>query len=136
MVIYHNRAERFDAIIHNVHTYLQDYFHDLNQTIQGMQPLVDQPCENVASGLTAHAAFSPNVRAILLVKNGLAFCSSATGAMNTPLTQLIPQQSYSSGRYGDSARDANDAEKRRAGAVGPQPTRRERRYFLSRLMPT
>lgn len=34
MVIYHNRAERFDAIIHNVHTYLQDYFHDLNQTIQ------------------------------------------------------------------------------------------------------
>lgn len=91
MVIYHNRAERFDAIIHNVHTYLQDYFHDLNQTIQGMQPLVDQPCENVASGLTAHAAFSPNVRAILLVKNGLAFCSSATGAMNTPLTQLIPQ---------------------------------------------
>ena len=91
MVIYHNRAERFDAIIHNVHTYLQDYFHDLNQTIQGMQPLVDQPCENVASGLTAHAAFSPNVRAILLVKNGLAFCSSATGAMNTPLIQLIPQ---------------------------------------------
>lgn len=92
MVIYHNRAERFDAIIHNVHTYLQDYFHDLNQTIQGMQPLVDQPCENVASGLTAHAAFSPNVRAILLVKNGpLRFCSSATGAMNTPLIQLIPQ---------------------------------------------
>ncbi|STW80348.1 Rtn protein [Klebsiella michiganensis] len=77
----------FDAIIHNVHTYLQDYFHDLNQTIQGMQPLVDQPCENVASGLTAHAAFSPNVRAILLVKNGLAFLLSATGAMNTPLTQ-------------------------------------------------
>lgn len=73
MVIYHNRAERFDAIIHNVHTYLQDYFHDLKQTIQGMQPLVDQPCENVASGLTAHAAFSPNVRAILLVKMALRF---------------------------------------------------------------
>ena len=82
---------QFMVIYHNVHTYLQDYFHDLNQTIQGMQPLVDQPCENVASGLTAHAAFSPNVRAILLVKNGLAFCSSATGAMNTPLIQLIPQ---------------------------------------------
>jgi uncharacterized ion transporter superfamily protein YfcC len=89
MVIYHNRAERFDAIINNVHTYLKSYFHDLNQTIDGLQPLVDQPCENIASGSTAHAAFSPNVRAFLLVKNGVAFCSSATGAMNTPLIQLI-----------------------------------------------
>ena len=44
MVIYHNRAERFDVIINNVHTYLQDYFHDLNQTIHGLQPLVDEPC--------------------------------------------------------------------------------------------
>ncbi|MEE7530809.1 cyclic di-GMP phosphodiesterase [Klebsiella huaxiensis] len=91
MVIYHNRAERFDVIIDNVHAYLKSYFHDLNQTIDDLQPLVDQPCENVDSGLTAHAAFSPNVRAFLLVKNGFAFCSSATGAMNTPLTQLIPQ---------------------------------------------
>lgn len=90
MVIYHNRAERFDAIINNVNTYLKSYFHDLRQTIDGLQPLVDQPCENIDSGLTSHAAFSPNVRAFLLVKNGIAFCSSATGAMNTPLSQLIP----------------------------------------------
>ncbi|MRF09784.1 CSS-motif domain-containing protein, partial [Escherichia coli] len=60
-------------------------------TIAGLQPLVSQPCENIDSGLTAHAAFSPNVRAFLLVKNGIAFCSSATGAMNTPFNQLIPQ---------------------------------------------
>ncbi|WP_204271524.1 CSS-motif domain-containing protein, partial [Escherichia coli] len=33
----------------------------------------------------------PNVRAFLLVKNGKAFCSSATGAMDTPFKQLIPQ---------------------------------------------
>ena len=90
MVIYHNRAERFDAIINNVDTYLKSYFHDLRETIDGLQPLVDQPCENIDSGLTSHAAFSPNVRAFLLVKNGVVFCSSATGAMNTSLTQLIP----------------------------------------------
>jgi hypothetical protein len=41
--------------------------------MDGLQPLVDQPCENIASGLTARAAFSPNVRAFLLVKNGVAF---------------------------------------------------------------
>ncbi len=43
MVIYHNRAERFDAIINNVDTYLKSYFHDLRETIDGLQPLVDQP---------------------------------------------------------------------------------------------
>ena len=37
MVIYHNRAERFDAIINNVNTYLKSYFHDLRQTIDGLQ---------------------------------------------------------------------------------------------------
>ncbi len=79
MVIYHNRAESVsDAIINNVNTYLKSYFHDLRQTIDGLQPLVDQPRENIDSGLTSHAAFSPNVRAFLLVKNGIAFCSSAT----------------------------------------------------------
>ncbi|WP_159866055.1 MULTISPECIES: cyclic di-GMP phosphodiesterase [unclassified Raoultella] len=91
MVIYHNRSERFDSIINNVNVYLNEYFHQLNQTIAELQPLVDRECENVASGLTAHAAFSPNVRAFLLVKNGQAFCSSATGPMKTPLEQLIPQ---------------------------------------------
>ncbi|WP_148250226.1 cyclic di-GMP phosphodiesterase [Raoultella terrigena] len=91
MVIYHNRSERFDSIINNVNVYLNEYFHELNQTIAELQPLVDRECENVASGLTAHAAFSPNVRAFLLVKNGQAFCSSATGPMKTPLEQLIPQ---------------------------------------------
>jgi sensor c-di-GMP phosphodiesterase-like protein len=91
MVIYHNRSERFDSIINNVNVYLNEYFHELNQTIAELQPLVDRECENVASGLTAHAAFSPNVRAFLLVKNGQAFCSSATGPMKTPLEHLIPQ---------------------------------------------
>ena len=43
MVIYHNRAERFDVIINNVNSYLKSYFHNLRQTIDGLQPLVDQP---------------------------------------------------------------------------------------------
>ena len=47
MVIYHNRAERFDAIINNVNTYLKSYFHDLRQTIDGLQPLVDV-CPHIA----------------------------------------------------------------------------------------
>ena len=79
MVIYHNRAERFDAIINNVDTYLKSYFHDLRETIDGLQPLVDQPCENIDSGLTSHAAFSPNVRAFLLVKMASSFAPRRQG---------------------------------------------------------
>ena len=70
MVIYHNRSERFDQIINNVSHYLNSYFADLSKTIDGLQPLLDQPCEHIDSGLAASAAFSPNVRAFLLVKNG------------------------------------------------------------------
>lgn len=91
MAIYHSRTERFDSVINNISVFLTSYFHDLNKTIADLQPLVGQSCENVASGLTAKAAFSPNVRAFLLVKDGKAFCSSATGPMDTPLTQLIPR---------------------------------------------
>ncbi|WP_434583827.1 cyclic di-GMP phosphodiesterase [Klebsiella sp. R390] len=91
MAIYHSRTERFDSVINNISVFLTSYFRDLNKTIADLQPLVDQSCENVASGLTAKAAFSPNVRAFLLVKDGKAFCSSATGPMDTPLTQLIPR---------------------------------------------
>ncbi|WP_434669876.1 cyclic di-GMP phosphodiesterase [Klebsiella sp. B345] len=91
MAIYHSRSERFDSVIDNISVFLTSYFHDLNKTMVELQPLVDQNCENIASGLTAKAAFSPNVRAFLLVKDGRAFCSSATGPMDTPLTQLIPR---------------------------------------------
>ena len=79
MVIYHNRAERFDAIINNVDTYLKSYFHDLRETIDGLQPLVDQPCENIDSGLTSHAAFSPNVRAFLWLKTASSFAPRRQG---------------------------------------------------------
>lgn len=91
MAIYHSRSERFDSVIDNISVFLTNYFHDLNKTIADLQPLVDQNCENIASGLTAKAAFSPNVRAFLLVKDGKAFCSSATGPMDSPLTELIPR---------------------------------------------
>ncbi|HHG8774211.1 TPA: cyclic di-GMP phosphodiesterase [Raoultella planticola] len=90
MVIYHNRAERFDSIINNVDIYLTEYFSELNKTVASLQPMVDRDCADVLSDLTARAAFSPNVRAFLLVKDGRAFCSSATGPMDTPLVQLVP----------------------------------------------
>ncbi|UMX66319.1 CSS-motif domain-containing protein [Klebsiella pneumoniae] len=69
--------------------------------------------------LTSHAAPSPNVlRAFLLVKNGIAFCSSAAGVANTLLSQLIPANDISKTRcYGDFTRHADDAEESAALAL-------------------
>ena len=118
MVIYHNRAERFDAIINNVNTYLKSYFHDLRQTIDGLQPLVDQPCENIDSGLTSHAAFSPNVRAFLLVKTASPFAHRLRGHEYAP-QPADPGHRYQQTRcYGDFTVHADDAEERGACAVG------------------
>lgn len=89
IVLQKKREARFDIIISDLHSYLVDYFDDLRNSINSLQPLTLNTCEDVASELTSRAAFSINVRAFLLVRDGIAFCSSATGAMDIPLTDLV-----------------------------------------------
>lgn len=91
MIFHHKRAEQFDIIISDLQNYLNNYFGDLLNTIDKLQPLTVSRCEDVASELTSRAAFSIYVRAYLLVDNGNATCSSATGTMNVPMKQLVPQ---------------------------------------------
>ncbi|SNY63529.1 cyclic di-GMP phosphodiesterase [Enterobacter sp. CC120223-11] len=91
MIFHHKRAEQFDSIAHDLQKYLNNYFGELLTTIDKLQPLTLSHCENVAAELTSRAAFSLNVRAFLLVDNGNAFCSSATGEMSVPMKQLVPQ---------------------------------------------
>jgi FOG: EAL domain len=91
MIFHHKRAEQLDNTIHDLQAYLNGYFSELLTTIDKLQPLTLSPCSDVAAELTSRAAFSLNVRAFLLVDNGKATCSSATGAMNVPMKQLVPQ---------------------------------------------
>ncbi len=91
MIFHHKRAEQFDMIVHDLQAYLNSYFGELLTTVDKLQPLTLSPCASIASELTSRAAFSLNVRAFLLVENGLATCSSATGEMNIPMKQLVPQ---------------------------------------------
>lgn len=91
MIFHHKRAEQFDIIIHDLRSYLDGYFGDLLNTIDKLQPLTMSRCSDVASELTSKAAFSINVRAFLLVEDNNAMCSSATGDMNVPMKQLVPQ---------------------------------------------
>lgn len=119
MVIYHNRAERFDAIINNVNTYLKSYFHDLRQTIDGLQPLVDQPCENIDSGLTSHAAFQPQRPRFPAGQKRHRLLLIGYGSHEYAPQPADPGHRYQQTRcYGDFTRHADDAEERGAGAVG------------------
>lgn len=89
MLLQQKREARFDTIISDLHSYLVGYFDELKNSINSLQPLTLNKCEDVASELTSRAAFSVNVRAFILVKDGIAFCSSATGPMDSPLTDLV-----------------------------------------------
>ncbi|EMR0501366.1 cyclic di-GMP phosphodiesterase [Enterobacter kobei] len=88
---YHKREIRFDTLIKDVSIYMVNYFEELKTSIDVLQPLTLNNCQDVNAELTSRAAFSINVRAFLLVRNKMAFCSSATGPMNAPMEELIPE---------------------------------------------
>lgn len=88
---YHKREVRYDTLINNLNVYIGDYFAELKTSIDTLQPLVLSNCEEVRGELTSRAAFSINVRAFLLVRDYMAICSSATGVINVPIRELLPQ---------------------------------------------
>ncbi|MEI9854343.1 cyclic di-GMP phosphodiesterase [Enterobacter mori] len=88
---YHKREVRFDTLIEDVSIYMESYFGELKESIDLLQPLTLNNCHEVNAELTSRAAFSINVRAFLLVRDKIAFCSSATGPMYSPMEALIPE---------------------------------------------
>jgi sensor c-di-GMP phosphodiesterase-like protein len=88
---YHKREVKFDTLIADLSVYMETYFDELKTSIDTLQPLTLNNCHDVSAELTSRAAFSINVRAFLLVRDNKAFCSSATGPMNVPLEELIPE---------------------------------------------
>ena len=88
---YHKRAVKYDNLIKDLHDYIESYFKELRVSVDELQPLTLSECQDVRSELTSRASFSLNVRAFLLVKDKMAFCSSATGPMHVPLSELVPK---------------------------------------------
>ncbi len=87
---YHKREVKFDTLIVDLKVYMESYFSDLKTSIDTLQPFTLSNCQDVGAELTSRAAFSVNVRAFLLVRDNAAFCSSATGPMDVPMKELIP----------------------------------------------
>lgn len=88
---YHKREVKFDTLIMDLSVYMEKYFDELKTSVDALQPLTLNSCDEVSGELTSRAAFTLNVRAFLLVRDGKAFCSSATGAMDVPMEALIPE---------------------------------------------
>ncbi|WLI77789.1 cyclic di-GMP phosphodiesterase [Kosakonia sp. H02] len=85
-----NREAKYDALLTSIQASFSRYFNDVRATAESLQPLTLNPCHDVASELTAKAAFSANIRAFLLVKDEKAYCSSATGEMDESMKALVP----------------------------------------------
>ncbi len=84
------RLTRYDALLNGVSSWFSAYLGEIRATAEALQPLTLSDCHDVVSELTSRAAFSMNVRAFLLVKGQNAICSSATGVMNVPMKDLVP----------------------------------------------
>ncbi|MEN3752004.1 CSS-motif domain-containing protein [Mangrovibacter sp. SLW1] len=89
-ITHFQRINRLEAFANNFSQYMYSYAVDLQNSSYKLLPLAQQPCERVIPELTSSAAFKLHVRAALLVKNGSAECSSATGQMSYALAKLVP----------------------------------------------
>ncbi|MBD8126439.1 cyclic di-GMP phosphodiesterase [Pantoea agglomerans] len=85
------RERQHQQLLENNRTALQQTLSSLiNSTLSPLLPFTHTACNTINRELTSRAAFAGNLRAILLVKEGNAFCSSATGSFNLPLNVIAP----------------------------------------------
>ncbi|WP_181016848.1 cyclic di-GMP phosphodiesterase [Pantoea agglomerans] len=85
------RERQHQQLLENSRTALQQTLSSLiNSTLSPLLPFTHTACNTINRELTSRAAFAGNLRAILLVNEGNAFCSSATGSFNLPLHVIAP----------------------------------------------
>ncbi|WP_105693405.1 cyclic di-GMP phosphodiesterase [Cronobacter dublinensis] len=88
--LHQQREKQYDMLARDIHHYLNTYFAQLKASADALQPLTLAECGAVSAELTSRAAFNVNVRAFLLLRNGAAYCSSATGRLQLPLRDFAP----------------------------------------------
>ncbi|AYN29596.1 Rtn family protein [Buttiauxella ferragutiae ATCC 51602] len=90
LTLHSKREASYDMLTQDIRDYLSRFFNELQSTTSSIQPLTLSDCHQVAGELTSRAAFNANVRAFVLVRNGEAYCSSATGSMLMDMHQIVP----------------------------------------------
>jgi sensor c-di-GMP phosphodiesterase-like protein len=89
-VIYQANERRQQKLLESVVSFSMRYLRDLQNNMANMNTLTQFPCSLAQATLTQNAAFTRGVRTYLLVKDGVAYCSSATGEMERPVDTIYP----------------------------------------------
>lgn len=89
-VIHHKRAQQHDRLANASKAYMQGIFNNLEKSLLPLLSYTRSDCQNVGNELTSRAAFTNGVRAILLVRDGNAWCSSAIGPFWLPVRNIAP----------------------------------------------
>ncbi|WP_075181271.1 cyclic di-GMP phosphodiesterase [Pantoea sp. 1.19] len=84
------RQHSNEALAANTRHYLEGILNDVMLLVQPMQSWTAGDCASVLPQLTERGALAPNVRAILLVRDEKAFCSSATGHFQLDIAAIAP----------------------------------------------
>lgn len=87
---WNRRATSHDRLASYTQHYVANVFRDLQSTLQPLQAATHVTCETIRNDLTQRSAFTSDIRAILLVKDHRAFCSSATGPMQMDISTISP----------------------------------------------
>jgi sensor c-di-GMP phosphodiesterase-like protein len=90
-LIDHQRSQYQHVIEERTQKFTVNYFDRLKGVMQQLMPLSDKPCQTAFNDLTYRAAFTTGVRTFVLVRNGFAYCSSATGNMMMATRHLYPE---------------------------------------------
>ncbi|RWR02661.1 phage resistance protein [[Pantoea] beijingensis] len=88
---FHQRTQQHDRLVLASRDNLINGFDSLRKVLEPLRDSARLPCSAINAELTSRAAFTRSIRAILLVRDGNAYCSSATGAFSLSAMQISPQ---------------------------------------------
>lgn len=90
-VTWSRRSAGHDRLASYTQRYVANVLDELQSTLKPLQIATNATCETIRNDLTQRSAFATDVRAILLVNDHTAFCSSATGPMQMDIREISPQ---------------------------------------------
>ncbi|CNE22981.1 rtn protein [Yersinia rohdei] len=94
-LLYRSSERKLTTQSEHIVAYSSQYLNELTTTMSQLIPLSSKTCEQASSALHYRAAFTNGVRAFVLVRDGIAYCSSATGEMHLPVSELYPKLNVS-----------------------------------------
>lgn len=90
-LITHQRTQYQRAVEQRTQKLTLNTFNSLTAVMEQLMPLTERTCASSQPEITYRAAFHSGVRTFMLVKDGFAYCSSATGDMMLALKNIYPE---------------------------------------------